>query len=107
MGKQKDKFEKMTLREKKHYLRREIRNSVILIAFLAFVNLYTSPGYLWFLWPLAGIALGLGTKAAGVWGPFKDPEDAHPREPGLDLNREELELKDLRREKAYRDEDLV
>ncbi len=32
---------------------------VIVNAFLVFVNMYTSPGYMWFLWVLSGWGVGL------------------------------------------------
>jgi hypothetical protein len=32
---------------------------IIVNAFLIFVNLWTSPGTIWFIWPLAGWAIGL------------------------------------------------
>lgn len=35
---------------------------------LAAVNLSTGPGYLWFLWPLAGWAVGLGLHGFGTLG---------------------------------------
>ena len=35
---------------------------------LLLLNLLTSPGYLWFLWPLLGWGLGLAAHALGVFG---------------------------------------
>ncbi|MEM2228460.1 MAG: 2TM domain-containing protein [Candidatus Bathyarchaeia archaeon] len=32
---------------------------IIVNAFLIFVNLWTGPGKIWFVWPLAGWAIGL------------------------------------------------
>lgn len=36
---------------------------IIVNAFLIFVNLWTSPGAFWFIWPLAGWAVGLAFHA--------------------------------------------
>ena len=35
---------------------------------LLLINLLTSPGYLWFLWPLVGWGIGLAAHALGVVG---------------------------------------
>jgi transcriptional regulator with XRE-family HTH domain len=40
----------------------------VFIAFLAFINLMTSPGYLWFLWAAFGLGLGFPAYAASVFG---------------------------------------
>jgi uncharacterized membrane protein YdbT with pleckstrin-like domain len=36
-------------------------------AALAAINLITSPGYLWFVWPLGGWGLGVAAHAAAVY----------------------------------------
>ena len=36
--------------------------------FLIFVNLYTSPQYLWFVWPMLGWGIGLASHALKVYG---------------------------------------
>ena len=41
---------------------------VVTMAVLVAVNLLTSPGYLWFFWPLLGWGVGLASHAAGVFG---------------------------------------
>jgi hypothetical protein len=39
----------------------------IVNAGLAAINLVTSPGYLWFVWPLIGWGIGLAAHAAAVY----------------------------------------
>ena len=41
---------------------------VVVNAFLVVVNLLTSPGYKWFVWPLLGWGIGVALHAAGVFG---------------------------------------
>lgn len=52
---------------------------VLVMLFLLFINLYTSPGYLWVVWPALGWGIGLVSHAIGVfqWVPFlgKDWEE--------------------------------
>ncbi len=40
----------------------------VIIGFLAFVNMMTSPGYLWFLWAAGGWGIGLAFHAMDVFG---------------------------------------
>lgn len=41
---------------------------VIIIPFLAFINYYTSPQYLWFIWPMLGWGFGLSIHALKTYG---------------------------------------
>ena len=41
---------------------------VIVIPFLAFINYYTSPDYLWFIWPMLGWGFGLSMHALKTFG---------------------------------------
>ena len=41
---------------------------VIVIPFLAFINYYTSPQYLWFIWPMLGWGFGLSIHALKTYG---------------------------------------
>ena len=41
---------------------------VIVIPFLAFINYYTSPQYLWFIWPMLGWGFGLSMHALKTYG---------------------------------------
>ncbi len=45
----------------------------IVNAGLAALNLVTSPGYLWFLWPMVGWGIGLFAHGASVYG-FGGPD---------------------------------
>ena len=41
---------------------------VLVIPFLIFINLMTSPGYHWFWFPMAGWGIGIAFHAYGVFG---------------------------------------
>lgn len=41
---------------------------VAVILLLAAINLLTSPGYLWFLWPAMGWGIGVASHAFGILG---------------------------------------
>lgn len=41
---------------------------VIINIILFAINMLTSPGYLWFIWPLAGWGLGISIHAVTVFG---------------------------------------
>lgn len=43
---------------------------LIVNAILFFINIMTSPGYLWFLWPLLGWGIGIAFHALSVFGDF-------------------------------------
>lgn len=47
----------------------------LVIPFLAFINLYTSPEYLWFVWPMLGWGFGLSMHALKVYGIGKNWEE--------------------------------
>lgn len=47
----------------------------LVIPFLIFVNLYTSPKYYWFWWPMLGWGIGLASHAFQVFGVSKDWEE--------------------------------
>lgn len=47
----------------------------LVIPFLIFVNLYTSPQYLWFFWPMLGWGIGLASHAIAVFGISRDWEE--------------------------------
>ena len=40
----------------------------LVIPFLIFINLMTSPSYYWFWWPMAGWGVGIAFHAFGVFG---------------------------------------
>ena len=47
----------------------------IIIPFLIFINLYTSPKYLWFYWPMLGWGIGLSLQALKIFGISRDWEE--------------------------------
>lgn len=47
----------------------------LVIPFLIFVNLYTSPEHIWFYWPMLGWGIGLGMHALKTFGIGKDWEE--------------------------------
>ena len=42
----------------------------ITMIFLFFINVFTSPGYLWVMWPAMGWGIGLAFHAVEVFGVF-------------------------------------
>lgn len=52
----------------------------MVIPFLIFINLRTSPGYYWFWWPLLGWGLGLGSHAIQTFGIGKNWEQKKIKE---------------------------
>ena len=48
-----------------------ISTYLLVIVFLAVINLVVSPGYLWFLWAALGWGVGLASHAITVLQPFK------------------------------------
>jgi len=55
-------------------------SGLFLISFLIVLNLITSPGYLWFIWPMMGWGIGVAAHAAGTFGIGKDGEERKIRE---------------------------
>ena len=43
---------------------------VVVMAVLVVINLVTSPGYIWFIWPLIGWGIGVFFHAASTFGWF-------------------------------------
>ncbi|MDH6251633.1 hypothetical protein M2347_001360 [Chryseobacterium sp. H1D6B] len=52
----------------------------MVIPFLCILNLWTSPGYFWFFWPMLGWGLGLASHAVSVFGIGKDWEEKKIKE---------------------------
>jgi len=52
----------------------------IVIPFLAILNLMTTPGYFWFLWPALGWGVGIAFHAISVFGIGKSWEERKIRE---------------------------
>ncbi len=53
---------------------------VIIIPFLAILNIITAPGYLWFLWPALGWGVGIAFHAISVFGIGKSWEERKIKE---------------------------
>ena len=56
-------------RERSFYI--SLLSYVVIIAFLAALNLLTNPGYLWFLWAAAGWGLAMVFQAVSVFGRYR------------------------------------
>ncbi|WP_370899112.1 2TM domain-containing protein [Chryseobacterium gossypii] len=52
----------------------------LIIPFLAVLNLLTSPGHLWFFWPMLGWGIGLAVHAINVFGIGKEWEEKKIRQ---------------------------
>ncbi|ASW75320.1 histidine kinase [Chryseobacterium piperi] len=52
----------------------------LVIPFLLALNLLTSPGHLWFYWPMLGWGVGLAAHAATVFGIGRDWEERKIKE---------------------------
>ena len=80
------------VKEKKQYFQ-GLGTYVAVISFLAFINLYTAPGYLWFLWPAAGWGLGIAIQTIKIFGTSRVGDAWEDREMERELRR--------RKKKAY------
>ena len=76
-------FAELPLSEKIKRFRRRSGSTVITVGMLAAINLAFSPGFYWFLFPAAGMAIGLLHRAASLWADgvrFKDVFGSQARE---------------------------
>lgn len=48
---------------------------ILVISFLAVLNIITSPGYLWFFWPMLGWGVGIAAHAANTFWIGKEWEE--------------------------------
>ncbi|SEM97834.1 2TM domain-containing protein [Chryseobacterium taichungense] len=53
---------------------------ILVISFLIVLNILTSPGYLWFFWPMIGWGLGVAAHAVTTFGIGKDWEEKKIKE---------------------------
>jgi adenylate cyclase len=65
-------------RRRRSFIRLATRSG-ILLGFLLIVNLWTSPGYLWVIWPGLVIGCGLAWRALSVYGPGAYGKPGHDR----------------------------
>ncbi len=61
-----ERIRRQVRRERRFY--RNLITFAVIIAFLAFINLMTSPENLWFLWVLGGWGIAIAFQAANVFG---------------------------------------
>lgn len=111
---QKTTYDQKTLREKKLDFRRHGRTYLVMCLFFIALNFVTFGGSFWAIWPIMGWGIGVTLQALSLYGPLADPEDVHPRESVTDHSttplpdlEDDLELRELDRQRTYRREDLV
>lgn len=81
MNKESQAYEKATKRVKElRGFYGNLTSYVLVISFLAVLNILTSPGYLWFFWPMIGWGLGIAAHALTTFGIGKDWEERKIRE---------------------------
>ncbi len=81
MNKESQAYEKATKRVKElRGFYGNLTSYVLVISFLAVLNILTSPGYLWFFWPMIGWGLGIAAHAVTTFGIGKDWEERKIRE---------------------------
>ena len=120
---------KRRVKQKKNFYK-TILTFVGISIFLTAINLITSPGYFWAIFPILGMGLGAFIQAVKIYGPYGTHSDWERKElekemrrlkdtqldQGLDLPdpRQKLELKDLEKRqiekeklKKWDDEELV
>lgn len=113
----KKKYEEKSLREKQIDFKRHLRTYLVMSVFFVLVSSFTGGG--WAIWPILGWGIGVAMQGLSLYGPLRDPDDAHPERPEDVLrndefsgplpdlrDRDRMELKELER-RPYRDEDLV
>lgn len=90
---------------------------IVLMPVLIIINLWTSPGYLWFLWALMGFGMGLmGSYYEAYIKPKYEERDSHEVEKEMEKMRmrdrkfpqkenfdEHLDLRELRKDYDERD----
>ncbi len=56
-------WKELEVKEAKRGFKAHLATYIIINSFLAFINLWTSPGIIWFVWPLAGWGVGVAFHA--------------------------------------------
>lgn len=114
--KKKVRYEEKTLREKQIDFKRHLRTYLVMSVFFILLSWFTGGG--WAIWPILGWGIGVAMQGLSLYGPLRDPDDAHPEEGRSDATEEfsgplpdirergPAELRELE-ERPYRDEDLV
>ncbi|MBC6993938.1 2TM domain-containing protein [Neolewinella lacunae] len=106
------KYEQKTLREKQIDFKRHLRTYLVMSVFFIVLDTISGPGS-WAMWPIMGWGIGVAMQALSLYGPLRDPDEAHPTDqefsgplPDLRDRPEPLKLRELDA-RPYRDEDLV
>ncbi|NNF36963.1 MAG: 2TM domain-containing protein [Saprospiraceae bacterium] len=116
------------VKDKKNFYT-HLTSYIITIGFLFAINILTSPGYLWVIWPALGWGVGLAFDAVSVFGIFGSTDEEweekelekeiarlkrknrslpETQDDELILDHDELELKELSKEKRdWDDRDFV
>lgn len=104
--------------KKRSDFRSHLVSYVVTISFLFVINILTSPGYLWVIWPALGWGVGIAFHAFTVMGLIADEDKEEElieqeirrmERKELEQNYEEdhLELKEIKKEPRYNDDDFV
>lgn len=109
----KQKFK--TPSEKKQDFIKHFRVYLAMCIFFVLLNLFTSSGTFWAIWPILGWGIGVTIEGLSVYGPLRDREDEYPEDDegffDLDHNRPDWELPQqktpMTNSRGYREEDLV
>lgn len=105
--------------KKKSDFRSHLVTYLIICSFLFVINLMTSPGYLWAIWPAMGWGIGLAFHAFSVMGIIADKDNEEEliqkelrrmeRKDHVETleDEDQLELREIRKEPRYNDDDYV
>ncbi len=105
--------------KKKVEFRSHLASYLVIMGFLLVLNLLTSPGYLWVIWPALGWGIGLAFHAMDTFGLIadKNKEREMIEKEVRRLDREgpheyldeddHLDLREIEKEVRYNEDDLV
>jgi len=86
---------------------RKLRKYLYLSVILFIINIATSPGNWWFLFPVLGMGIGIAARATRVdFNTSSRPSDGSQRL-SADVPTEELDLNTPPRQKKWSEKDLV
>jgi len=108
--------------KKKNAFHKHLATYLAVCTFLVFINLFSSPGYFWAMWPILGWGISIVLQGISVYGVFSDRNreesmiqkemDKMDRERSssdeyLDVPDDPLELRELEKRSRWNDEDFV
>lgn len=98
--------------EKKRDFIKHLRVYLAMSIFFVVLNVMTSSGNFWAIWPIMGWGIGVVMEGLSVYGPLRDREDEYESDDFFDINNNRPNFEDRvprpeARPQAYRDEDLV